>query len=209
MKQYTLKEIIEKQKNFYQLTDDDEKLNNRLITYFSRLLKSKGIWQDAPTRKIGKQQVKLFDEDTIKEILDDNKVQSYLIKQRGGDDIALLQQIAEQNKLEVEYRIKERDLLLTEEDIAKRAEQIQHEQHDKENDFTPNSFEIQQVMVEALFNQLFELDVDKWSKDKALFHDVMANLELEPEGLTRMDFIIASQNLKTPYKAYVKPKQDN
>lgn len=180
----TIREYIELQQAIYGLDADTfEKIKVKV----SRVLKTIDSWLDIEhTKPVSKTKAYVLDEATKTEL--DIQMKPYFLKISG----------LSKSDFEREKKIN-----------AARLKNLSSEYHYSERvDENPYLFEIPiqnklQVMLEALFYDVFELDEEQWQSDYSsyqLFID-------DEEALSSDSLAVANLRLKNPRKYYVKKKE--
>lgn len=178
-----LNEYIELQQNIYGL---EEESKNKIKTKILRTLKNNPEWKKlvSEQRKIKKQKSTELNENII--IFLNENLKKYFFKISKLN----LKDVKKQKKInEIESMNLENDFLIS-----------YKEEYDE--NYITNDLKIK-VMIEAIFNENFYIDIKSWNKDLK-FYNVFCD---DSEVLKSEEMAIIRTKLNNPTKFYVKKKK--
>lgn len=188
----TLSQFIDEQVTKFNIKNTEENQKS-LRVKFTRELKKLGIWQNAPTKLIGRKHTKTFSWQELQILY--QRVEKYLLK-RSNLDLEKLKEFRENNARYFEH--------IHNIDYDKIREEELAEQYMPDSRVTEK--EKINLMIEALFYQFFGgINFEKWKQDKEIIDYLDINDE---EEMNRIDVFQASTRLNNPVQSYVIEKKE-
>lgn len=197
-KKISLTAFVEEQIENFAFPDTEQSRRNVALKC-RKTLKEMGLWELGETRTVGRAHHTFFTAEILSKLL--NEIEPYLLKKGGLD-----RELISRKKRQIDERQRNYEAYV--DYMANLSYEEREKEFSKQENtipityYLPTSTEKMEVMIAALFNELFEpLNTTKWQEDKRLI-DHYNEFDLEPDT----QYILARERLENPVKYYTRKK---